>query len=141
METKRILVIDDEPDVLMYLTLALKDNGYDPIPANSAAMGLELLKAKKIDLVCLDVLMPRQTGITLYQTIREAPELKDIPVVIVTGLTVSPDGNGNIFLEGRSQLSIKKPDGIIEKPVDLSRFLETIQALLSPSNGNNHEKP
>ena len=67
---KKILIVDDEPDILMYLTTFLMDNGYQPLQARSADEAFAVLEKQKPDMICLDIMMPKQSGSALYQKIR-----------------------------------------------------------------------
>jgi CheY-like chemotaxis protein len=138
MPRKRILVVDDEPDVLTYLGLALKDNGYEPLVAGNASDGLSLARSERPDLVCLDVVLPGQSGISFYRALREEPELAGIPIVIVTGLTMVAHENGTLYVEGKPGIRISGPEGVIEKPVDLVQFLKTVKDLTASSGGKRH---
>ena len=89
-------------------------------------------KAKKDppDLITLDITMPRKSGVKFYSEIREDPELKNIPIVVVTGVS----GLGGDPREFHKYLSTREntppPDGFIPKPVDQQMLLETIKKLL-----------
>ena len=82
---KKILVIDDEPDMVTFLTTLLEDHGYETVTATDGDEGLAQLKAEKPDLVSLDLLMPNKTGIKMFRELRRDPDLANTPVVMVTG--------------------------------------------------------
>ena len=88
---KKILIIDDEKDVITYLDTLFKNNGYDTISADNADDGIEKAKTEKPDLVSLDIVMPGKSGIQVYRTLRDDEQLKRIPVIVVTAAT----GYGN----------------------------------------------
>jgi len=127
---KKILVIDDEPDVVKYLETLLQDHGYATVSASDGKQGLEVMAAEKPDLVCLDITMPGTSGIRFYREARNNPELAKTPVVVVTAVT----GYGGDpapfkeFLESRK--SAPPPDAFIAKPIEQESFLETIARLL-----------
>ena len=121
---KKILVVDDEPDVRTFFTTLLEDNGYDVITANDGEEGFEKAKKDKPDLITLDISMPKESGIRMYRDLVDDAETVDIPVVIVTG--VSKDMKG--FIYGRKKL--KPPASYFEKPIEEKKFLETIKGLL-----------
>lgn len=128
---KKILVIDDEPDVVRYLETLLQDNGYSTVTASDGAEGLEQARSEKPDLVCLDVTMPEKSGIRFYRELKEDPSLAAIPVVVVTGVT----GYGGDpepfkrFLESRRQ--VPPPEGFFPKPIDREEFLAKIREILT----------
>ena len=121
-----IVVVDDEADISRYLAAALEDEGYEVKVASNAADGLALIREVGPGLVCLDLVMPGRTGISLYRELREIPELADTPAIIVTGVTRA-DAEARLGL-GRDYPA---PDGYIEKPVDIPQFLETVGRLLA----------
>jgi len=128
MGTKKIAIIDDEPDIVTYLASALQDNGFEVCSACNATDGLKIIRSQRPDLVCLDVLMPEETGFSLYRRIREDASLKGMRVLIISGLNLKQEMPR--FLSGKNGNGDGvPPDGYIEKPIDLPLFLETIQRL------------
>ena len=126
---KKILVIDDEPDVLIFLGTLLRKNGYDVCEAEDGVEGLKKVIDEKPDLVCLDLLMPEKTGIKMYREMRKDEELKKVPVIMVTGFSTSPIGYMDFkkFIHHRS---IPAPEGYIEKPVNKDELLKAIKQVL-----------
>jgi CheY-like chemotaxis protein len=124
-DKKRIIVIDDDPDIVTFLTTLLEDNGYDTISAKDGQEGLDRVKAERPDLILLDITMPEKSGVKFYREVRDDPELKSIPVVMVTGVMKEFEK----FIHTRRQ--VPPPDGYISKPVDKDKLLETISTLLS----------
>jgi two-component system, OmpR family, phosphate regulon response regulator PhoB len=123
---KKILIVDDEPDMVTFLTALLEDNGYETASACDGEEGLVKLKSVKPQMVTLDLLMPSKTGIKMFREMRTDEELKEIPVVMITGL-----GTGDIpqldFKEWVQKRSIKPPEGYIEKPVNKEALLEMVR--------------
>jgi len=117
--SKKVVVIDDEEDVTTYLEALLEDHGYDVYTALGGADGLKLIKRVKPDLICLDILMPGETGISLYRRIRGDSETKDVPVVIISGMNYR-----------REDAEVPPPEGYIEKPVTPGALIETVRSLI-----------
>jgi len=92
---------------------------------------MEKAKGEKVDLVCLDISMPEQSGVRFYRNLKDDPELSRIPVVIVTAVT----GTGGDpepfkkFISTRKQ--VPPPDGFLSKPIDKQEFLDTVAKLVS----------
>lgn len=110
-ESKKILIVDDEKDVLTYFEAIFNDNGYDTILAQDGMKGFELAESEKPDLITLDITMPKQSGLKLYRQFKDHPDLKHIPVIIITAhddLEVFTDD-----LKGYAP-----PEGIFYKPID-----------------------
>lgn len=81
---KRILVVDDEVDILELIKVNLELEGFKVITAENGLQAIEILKKEKMDLVILDVMMPEINGYQVCQYIKEDSELSDIPVIILT---------------------------------------------------------
>ena len=124
-DRKKIIVIDDDPDIITYLTTLLDDNGYDTITAVNGVEGLAKTKSDKPDLILLDITMPEKSGVRYYRDVREDPDLAKIPVVMVTGVMKEFEK----FISTRRQ--VPPPDGYIQKPIDEKKLLDTIAQLLA----------
>ncbi len=138
MKKKKILIIDDEPDVVTFLITLLEDQGFETCAAQDGEEGWEKIQKERPDLICLDILMPRKTGIKLYRQVRQNQTLKCIPVVIITGLGPAQyaDSEFKKFIYHRS--IVPPPDGYLEKPIDTEVLLKTISAILE---GQRYHKP
>jgi two-component system phosphate regulon response regulator PhoB len=126
MSPRKIMVIDDEEDVVTFLTTLLEENSYETCWAMDGVEGLEKIKRERPDLICLDLLMPEKTGILLYREIRKDPELKDIPVIMITGFA-APEYPLIDFKRFISTKSIPPPEGFMEKPIDQKALLAAIK--------------
>lgn len=127
---KKILVIDDEENIVKYMEALLQDNGYDTVAAYNGNQGLEKARSEKPDLICLDITMPEKSGIRFYRELKEDAAIAEIPVVVVTAVT----GYGGDpepfrqFLSNRPQFP--PPAEFISKPIDREVFLEVIARVL-----------
>jgi CheY-like chemotaxis protein len=124
MEGKKILIVDDEPDVASYLAAFLKDNGFVVRTAADGRQGMEQVRAEQPDLITLDINMPEESGVRMYRHLQEDPDLKNIPVIIITGISNSFKG----FIETRRQVS--PPAGYFEKPIDRVLLLAKAREVL-----------
>jgi CheY-like chemotaxis protein len=128
---KKVLVLDDEPNVVAYLETLLQDNGYDTVSASDGREGMEKARSEKPDLITLDISMPEESGVRFYRELKEDPELANIPVVIVTGVTgygYKPE-DFQKFISSRKK--IPPPEGFVPKPIDRDELLKGVTALLS----------
>ena len=137
--SKRILIIDDEPDIVTFLSAVLEENGYSSISASDGVEGLETLRREKPDLVLLDLMMPKKSGITMFQELRKDPELGQIPVVVVTGVSEvtgvdfrnfmykQPLKDEKKFVETTGLTKYTIPDGYVEKPIDPDELMKAIK--------------
>ncbi len=122
---KKILVVDDEPDVVAYVERFLEDRGFDVITASDGKQGFAKAKAELPDLIVLDIVMPKDTGVRMYRDLYEDAETRHIPVVMLTGIA----HEFKRFIATRRQ--VPAPAGYFEKPADLNKMLEKIEEILS----------
>ena len=128
---KKILVLDDEANVVTYLETLLQDNGYDTESAGDGSEGMEKALKSKPDLITLDISMPEKSGVRFYRELKENPELADVPVVIVTGVT-GYGGRPEDFQKFiSSRKNIPPPDGFVPKPIERDELLKEVTSLLS----------
>ena len=83
-EEKFILVVDDEPDVRAFLAAMLEDVGFEVDEAENGEVALEKVKSRTPDLITLDMVMPRKSGIQFMRELRAESKWKDIPVIVIT---------------------------------------------------------
>jgi len=121
---KTILIVDDEPDVVTYLSSLLEDNGYATVAARDGNEAMKKVEAGRPDLITLDITMPEMTGVKTYRKLKEDEGLKSIPVVIVTGVT----HDFKQFIHTRSQ--VPPPEGYLEKPIKPDELLAELTRLL-----------
>ena len=124
---KKVLVVDDDPDVRVFNTTILEENGYLPLEAENGEEGLRMIKAEKPDLVILDVLMPRQSGIRLYRELRTNASLKDVKVLVLSGIAQKTFLRSQQALTEFGESQVPEPEFYIEKPVDAAVLAATIK--------------
>jgi CheY-like chemotaxis protein len=121
---KKILIIDDEKDMRVYLSTLFRKAGYETDAAENGEAGLALARAEHPDLITLDVLMPKKSGVRAYRELRTSPETSGIPIVILTGLTKREDFFGDDLGD------LPRPDAMVEKPIEREEFLEEVRGIL-----------
>lgn len=131
METrkqKKILIIDDEPDVRTLLRTRLCANNFEVFEAGDGPSGIALAREKKPDLILLDILMPGQDGVETYHSLNRDPKTKEIPVIFLTALAerVSLTKHG---------LELGKSYAILGKPYRADELIQEIQGALTPNPG------
>jgi len=130
MSQKKVVLVDDEEDIMFYLQTALEDAGYVPFAASNVPDGLELIRKEKPDLVCLDILMPEESGLSLLHRLRGDPATAGIPVLITSAMSVSRELNDVDYLALPDGTEIAGPEGYLEKPVSAEQFLAKVAAVL-----------
>ena len=123
-EAKKILVVDDEPDVHEFLTAVLDDAGYRHESAMDGEEAMKLIEADPPDLIALDVTMPQKSGVGVYRTLKNDDRFKHIPVIFVTGVAEDFEK----FISSRRQ--VPPPEGYISKPIGHDQFLEMVKKLI-----------
>jgi len=81
---KKILVVDDEPEILSILVFRISYWGYDAIPAGSGSEGLDLAEEEQPDLIILDIMMPGMDGFEVLKRLKRSDKTRNIPVIIIT---------------------------------------------------------
>ncbi|MBT8380125.1 MAG: response regulator [Ignavibacteria bacterium] len=123
-EAKKILIIDDETDVITYLTTFFDDNGFNTISAVNGKDGVKRAVEENPDIITLDVSMPEESGVKALRELQENEVTKNTPVILVTGVSL----DFKRFIETRKQ--VHAPEGYFEKPIDRDKLLEKVKELL-----------
>lgn len=126
--SKKVLVVDDDADVRSFVVTVLEESGYVPLTACDGVEGFEKIRKDRPDLVILDVLMPRGSGIRLYRQLKTDDAFKDLPVIMFTGIAMRSFLKSQKALEEFKGGEIPKPDIYLEKPVEpeeLARAVKT----------------
>jgi CheY-like chemotaxis protein len=122
-----ILIVDDDPDMRLYLRGCLRGIGEPAMSVIDAADGVEALRRVRQDevtLVICDVVLPRMDGLALRQAIRADPVHADLPVLLISGVP-------------KAALLSGPDDAFLEKPFNARELLAAVRRLMNPS-GDNH---
>ncbi|UCF57090.1 MAG: response regulator [Deltaproteobacteria bacterium] len=136
---RKILIVDDEPDAISFISSVLEDSGYAYISAENGVEGLELARKVKPDMILLDLIMPGKSGIIMFQELKKDPELGKIPVIVVSGASEALGVDFKDFMfkqplrrEGKAgetsgETSFTEPNAYVEKPVDPRELIKVIK--------------
>ncbi len=127
---KKILVVDDELDMRTYLSTLLETNDYEPVVAKDGQEGMQKVKDKKPDLVILDILMPKESGVKMYRELKTDDNLKNIPVLVLSAISKKTFIHSQKTLDEFKGKTVPEPEAYIEKPPESDELLETIGKLL-----------
>jgi len=125
---EKILLVDDDPDILDALTMILEAKGYQVVTARDGIEGLANLKVEKPDLLILDLLMPKMDGFAVCKELQDPrwSKFKDIPILILT--SVREEASRRRYeLETGLELDV---DDYVEKPVSPDVLLERVGKLI-----------
>ena len=126
----KILVVDDEPDILTFLSVVLEDQGATVIQAANGEQALSLAIQEKPDLITLDLSMPGKNGGMVFEEIRNNPKIASTKVCIITG---KPELRRLIY-----ERPVPPPDGYLDKPVNEEGLLTNIRKILETKTPVGH---
>ena len=127
---KKVLVVDDDPDVRLFSVTVLEEHGYTPMEAGDGVEGLKMIRAENPDLVILDIMMPRQSGIRLYRELKTDKALKNIRVIILSGIAKKTFMRSQKALTEFGGAEVPEPEIYLEKPVEADELAKTIKAVI-----------
>jgi two-component system response regulator VicR len=126
--TKRILCIEDEPEMIDLIRLILGRRGFEVLGAAGGKEGLEKVRQDPPDLVLLDLMMPDMDGWEVYQQMKADEKTKDIPVIVVTAKAQS--------IDKVLGLHIAKVDDYIAKPFSPQDLMNSVEKVLGAKNSS-----
>lgn len=132
MTKKRVLIVDDEVDMRIFITTLLETNGYATVATRDGEQGFQKAKEQRPDLIILDVMMPGEGGVWMYNNLKADPELKTVPIVMLSAIARKTFGHYLKMLEVRNMASLPKPEAYLEKPPDAAELLEITNQLIGP---------
>ena len=126
---KRILVVDDEPDVRNFLVTCIEDAGFKVESAIDGVDALEKIEANIPDLMTLDMVMPRKSGINLMRKLRKNEQWAKIPIIVITAHAHDEFGSEDIK-EFNAFATRYRPKITMEKPITPERLIKAICEML-----------
>ena len=120
--SKKILVVDDEKDMVSVLLRRLKAEGYETASAGDGDEALKIIKKERFDLIILDIMMPIMDGTELGRILKNDPKTKNIPIIFLTALQTKQEHAG---------YGIVGSDVIFAKPFDFKELAGKIDEILS----------
>ncbi len=124
-------MVDDDPDVIVYLSSFLEDEGYHVGAASDAADARSMLEAFRPDVLLIDVMLPGRSGLDLLVTLRRCEMWSHIPVILVTGDDQVLQENCKSYLE--SHRDVRAPEHVLGKPIERDRLLAALRDVGSPT--------
>jgi CheY-like chemotaxis protein len=124
---KKVLVVDDELDMRVFMTTLLETSGFKPIAAEDGHQGLEAARKNKPSLIIMDVMMPRESGVHFYRELKKDPLLRDIPIIMVSALSKKTFFHSQNVLDEYEGVTMPEPAAYIEKPPEVEELLAAVQ--------------
>ena len=145
---KQVLIVDDDPNTVKYLSVLLAENGYDTASAGDGSEGLVKVMESVPDLLVLDVMMPKKTGFALFEQLKKHSPYRDIPVLMLTGVSgvlddlerrrdEDPEKPYDSLCESLQRKiremreeGLVRPEVFMDKPVDPDVFIAKVTELI-----------
>ncbi len=124
----RVLIVEDDPDIVDYLSFFLEDEGYSVKSASRCSTALGMMSEYQPDIVLIDALLPGKSGLEFLVTLRKDPQWSSLPLVVVTGNDKLLEDDCQSYLGAHNGVS--GPDGVLGKPVDRETLLAVLTNLL-----------
>lgn len=125
---RRVLIVEDDPDIVDYLTFFLEDEGYEVCAASRCSTALDVIEDYRPHAVLIDALLPGKSGLELLVSLRRDPQWSDLPLVVVTGSEELLEDDCQSYLGAHE--GVRGPDGVLGKPVDRETLLTVLNTLL-----------
>ena len=125
---EKILIIDDDPDIVQAMRLVLQDKGYSVISSENAEEGINSAQEEKPDLIILDVVMPGQDGFEVSRILKKGPNTQKIPILMLTAVK---DKMGLDFKSEVGNEDWLPVDDYCDKPLDNKELVAKVEGLLN----------
>jgi len=127
----RVLVVDDDPDVIDYLSSFLEDEGFEVQAAGDSETARARLDGFRPDAILIDVMLPGKSGLDLLVSLRRDRKWSGTPLVLVTGDDNVLKDDCRSYLE--SHQDVRGPDHVLGKPMDRDLILSVLKSIDVPS--------
>jgi DNA-binding response OmpR family regulator len=131
-ERKKILIVDDELDIRIFLCNLLGNCGYKTIDAGDRNVGMQMAIKEKPALIILDVTMPKESGIQMYRELKEHEALSNIPVIMVSTIDKKIFSFYQKFQGSPHHKGLPDPGAYLEKPLEAEELIELVRSLTKP---------
>ncbi len=127
---KRVLIVDDDIDVTTLVSKLVERAGYEAVVAKNGVQGMGKVREGKPDLIILDILMPKQSGVRMYRELKTDEPLKDIPVIMLSAIAPKSFFRSQKVLDEFAGQSVPEPEAYIEKPEEPEELVELMKRIL-----------
>jgi CheY-like chemotaxis protein len=134
MENKKILIVDDELHMRIFMATLFETSGYEPILAKNGKEGIEKARQNKPALIILDVMMPEEGGIIMYRHIKTEEALRHIPVIMLSAVAGKAFSHSLEILNIGLDHALPEPQAYVEKPPKADILLDIAKKILIRTN-------
>ena len=131
MKKRRVLVVDDEMDMRIFISTLLETNGYEPVVAVDGNEGIQKALEHKPAAIIMDVLMPKEGGLEMYRAVKTDGELKHTPVIVISAIAKRTFHHSLRLLNNSRGEAVPQPEAYIEKPPEIEEVLENLKLCLN----------
>jgi len=127
---KKVLIVDDDVDIRKVVSKLVEKSGYLSIEAKNGVEGMGKVREDKPDLIILDILMPKESGIRMYRELKIEESLKDIPVIVLSAIPKKSFFRSQKVLDEFAGQSVPEPEAYIEKPEEPEELIALMKKTL-----------
>jgi len=127
---KKVLIVDDDVDIRKVVSKLVEKSGYEAIEAKNGVEGMGKVREDKPDLIILDMLMPKESGIRMYHELKTEGPLKDIPVIVLSAIPKKSFLKSQKVLDEFAGQSVPEPEAYIEKPEEPEELIALMKKIL-----------
>ncbi len=130
MEKKKVLIVDDEMDMRIFMSALFDTSGFKAFTAKNGQEGVQKAAEIRPDLVLLDVMMPGEGGVTMYRELRTNETFRGVPVIMLSAVAEESFAHYLRMLNARLETPVPDPDAYLEKPPDPDQVLAVARNLI-----------
>lgn len=127
---KKVLVVDDDVDIRKVVSKLVEKSGYLTIEAKNGVEGMGKVREDKPDLIILDILMPKESGVRMYRELKIDEALKEIPVIVLSAIPKKSFFRSQKVLDEFAGESVPEPEAYIEKPEEPQELIALMKKIL-----------
>lgn len=127
---KKVLTVDDDDDIRKVVSKLVEKSGYEVIEAKNGVEGMDKARENKPDLIILDILMPKESGIRMYRELKTEEAFKGIPVIMLSAITKKSFFRSQKVLDEFAGQSVPEPEAYIEKPEEPEELIALMKKIL-----------
>jgi CheY-like chemotaxis protein len=131
MAKKKILVVGDELDMRTFVCTLLGTCGYQSLVASDGEEGIQKARELRPELIILDVMLPKEGGIQMYRELKTDDDLKQIPVIMLSGISKKTFFHSQNILNSYMGQSLPEPEAYIEKPPESEELIQVAESLMA----------